>query len=220
MEVISKNIDSDIQSKESELSLLTQRMEEQKIEFIKETVVFAADWYRKTVKEYVSKYPEITLNMSEEKIARMKTRISALIQSNEKTIDELSNTSLWWHQKPNITDSVEQYTQIADKYPVALDRAVRRALGRLGLILEEFKFRVNASGTVGIFQEFWYEPGKDAKTPSVPSFPHLLDWSSGMQTAIRKYNVHYVQGFKLFREIQVLKDQKKREQAMSRWDAF
>ena len=51
-------------------------MEEFKTEFIKETADFASEWYGKTAKEYVTKYPEVTLNMSEEKLAKMKTKIT------------------------------------------------------------------------------------------------------------------------------------------------
>ena len=67
---MSEDIDVLIERKETELSPFRQRMEELKGEFIKETISFASEWYKKTTKEYVAKYPEVTLGMKEEKIAQ------------------------------------------------------------------------------------------------------------------------------------------------------
>jgi hypothetical protein len=214
------NLDEQIQKKEAEFMPLRQRMEELKMEFIKETIVFAAEWYRQTTKEYIAKYPDVTLKMSNEKIASMKNKISTLIQSNEKTISELNNPALWWHQKPNIHDSIEQYTQIADKYPEILDRAVRHALGRLGIILEEFNFSVTASGDTRTYKEFWFDHPRGTNASLLPYYPHLLKWSENMQETIKKYNTLYLQANALFKELQELKDEKKKQQAMSRWDDF
>jgi hypothetical protein len=215
-----EDLSAQIAKKEAELAPLRERMEQFKIEFIKETIVFAVEWYRKTVKEYVAKYPEVTLNMSEEKISKMKAKLQALTVNNDKTVDELNNPSLWWHQKPNLHDSIDQYTQISDKYPEKLDRAVRQALGRLGIILEEFRYHVNVSGNAGSFQEFWFEHTEGTISTTVPYYPHLLKWSDEMQETIRKYNIQYLQATKIFKEIQKLVDEKKRQQAMSRWDSI
>jgi hypothetical protein len=215
-----KDLDEEIAKKEAELAPLRERMEQFKIEFIKETIVFAAEWYRKTVKDYVAKYPEVTLNMKEEKISKMKAKLQALILDDDKTVDVLNNPSLWWHQKPNLHDSVDKYTQISDKYPEKLDSAVRHVLGRLGVILEEFRYHVNVSGNAGSFQEFWFDRTQGADTTPVPYYPHLLKWSGEMQETIRKYNIQYLQAVNVFKEIQKFVDDKKRQQAMSRWDSI
>ena len=208
-----------IQIEENKLLPLCSRMEEFKTEFIKQTIQFASEWYRKTVKEYITKYPEVTLSMSEEKIAIMKTKIAGLVQGSEKIVNgELDNPELWWHQKPYLHDSIQQYTQIADKYPEILDRAVRYALGRLGTVLEEFSFHVTASGNTGSYQEFWFErpPGTNQ---TITYYPHLLKWTEGMQDAIKKYNEQFTQAITLYNEIQKLKEQKKKQQAMARWES-
>ena len=148
-------------------------MDEFKIEFIKEAVNFASEWYKKTVKEYVAKYPEVILNMSEEKIVKMKAKVSELAGEAEKIVkDELDNPELWWHQKPNLHDSIDQYTQISDKYPEILDRALRHALGRLGIVLAEFGFHVTVSRNTGSYYEFWFEHHKPPtkQSRSIPIF--------------------------------------------------
>jgi predicted DNA binding CopG/RHH family protein len=215
---LSDEIAVQIQRRETEFLPLCSRMEEFKIQFIIETVSFASEWYRKTAKEYVSKYPDVTLSMSEEKIAQMKTKINVLVVNAEKTVkDELDNSALWWHQKPHLHNSIEQYTQISDKYPELLDHAIRRILGPLGVILEEFRFHVTAGGNAGSYQEFWFEH-RTGTEQTIPYYPHLLKWTEEMQETIRKYNAQFIQASTLFNEIQQLKEQKKRQEAITRWE--
>ncbi len=208
-----------IQREESKLLPLCIHMDEFKIEFIKETTKFVSEWYRKTAKEYVTKYPEVTLNMSEEKIAKMKTKINELVENSEKIVkDELENPDLWWHQKPHLHDSIEQYTQIADKYPEILDQAIRHALGRLGAVLEEFRFHVTTSGNTGLYLEFWFEHPPNTEQ-TIPFYPHLLKWPEEMQNTIKRYNAQFTQAIMLYNKIQKLKEQKKKQQATARWES-
>jgi hypothetical protein len=216
---MNEEIDILIERKEAELLPLRSRMEELRLEFIKETVDFASKWYRKTAKVYVTKYPEVILSLSEEKIANMKAKVNELVRNSEKIVKgELDNPDLWWHQKPHLHDSIDQYKQIADKYPEILDRAVRHALGHLGIILEEFRFHVTASGDTGAFQEFWFEHPIGSEQ-TIPYFPHLLEWTEEMQDTIREYNAQFTEAITLYNEIQKLKEEKKRQQALTRWDS-
>ena len=156
--------------------------------------------------------------MDEEQIASMKAKVNELARNSEKIVkDELNNPDLWWHQKPHLHDSIDQYKQIADKYPEILDRAVRHVLGHLGIILEEFKFHVAASNT-GAFREFWFERSVDSGQ-TIPYFPHLLEWTEEMQGTIREYNDQFTEAITLYNEIQRLKEEKKRQQALKRWDS-
>jgi len=103
--LVSEEIDNLIQIKEAELLPIRSRMEELKTEFTKTTSDFASKWYKKTAKEYIAKNPEITLNMSEEKIAQMKATVNELAKDTEKIVcSEFDNSALWWHQKPNLHD--------------------------------------------------------------------------------------------------------------------
>lgn len=215
------DIDAEIQKKEAELSPIRQCMEELKIQFIKQTVAFASEWYKNTAKQYVTKYPEVTLGMREEKLAQMKTQVNQLVRDAEKTVRaELENSALWWHQKPRANESVALYLQVGDKHPEILDRAVRHVLGRLGLILEEYKFNVTASGNTGSYQEFWFDHPHGADLTSNPYYPHLLRWSEKMQDTVRDYNTQYAKAIALYTEIQKLKEEKKKQQASTRWDSI
>ena len=217
---MSEETDVLIERKEAELFPLRSYMEELKIEFTKETVDFAFEWFRKTAKEYITKYPEITLKMSEEKIANMKAKVNELVKNTEKIVrDELDNPALWWHQKPNLHDPIDKYKQVADRYSEVLDHAVRHILGHLGRVLEEFGLNVTTKSNTGKYQEYWFENLIGGKQ-SVPFYPHLLSWSTEMQDTIREYDAQFTQAIALYNEIQQLKEEKKRQEALTRWDSI
>ncbi len=217
---MSEETDILIERKEAELLPLRLRMEELKTEFTKQTVDFVFKWYRKTAKEYVTKYPEITLKMSEEKIANMKAKVNELVKNTEKIVrDEFDNPALWWHQKPNLHDPIDKYTQVADRYSEVLDHAIRHILGHLGIVLEEFGFNVTTRVNSGAYKEFWFEQPVGGKQP-VPCYPHLLSWSEEMQDIMREYDAQFTQAIALYNEIQQLKEEKKRQEALSRWDSI
>jgi hypothetical protein len=194
-------------------------MEELQLEFTQETIDFASEWYKKTAKEYITKYPEVILRMSQEQISNMKTKINRLVKDTEKIVKvELMNPELWWHKKPDLHVSIEQYTQIGDKYSEILDRAVRRALGHLGVILEEYRFQVDASGNTGLYHEFWFDR-LQSTGKIVPIYPHLLKWTNEMEETIKKYSTQFIQAFTLYNEIHKFKEEKKKQEAITRWDS-
>ena len=76
---------------------------------------------QKNAKEYVTKYPEITLKMSIEKIGNMKAKVNGFVKNAEKIVKgEFDNPALWWHQKPSLRDPIYKYKQVADQYPEAI----------------------------------------------------------------------------------------------------
>jgi hypothetical protein len=215
---LSTNIDQAIEKIDLEIAPLIQKMEEQKTQFITSTITFAIEWYKKTAKLYATKYHQVTLNMNESKMVQMKTYINQLIQNSQKTItEELNRPTLWWHKRPNINDSTDQYLQVDTRYPQILDNAVRHVLGLLGLILQQYGYNIAASGNTGSYNEFWFKR-LPSTNQTLPYFPHLLDWSPEMQQTIRKYNQTYLQALSLYKEVHELRDEKKKQLALQRWD--
>jgi len=50
----------------------------------------------KTARDYVTKYPDVTLSMAQQKIAAMKARVNELVYNAEETVrGELDNHALW-----------------------------------------------------------------------------------------------------------------------------
>ena len=217
---MTEEIDGLIEGQEAELSPLRLRMEELREQFKQETAVFAREWYRKTAKDYIVKSPEVTLGLAVERIAAMKASVNELIRNTPKIVaEELDSPGLWWHLEPHMHESVDRYLQVADKYPEVVDRAVRRALGQLGVVLEKFGFKVTTGGYTGTYHEFWFEHKNDRREV-VPCYPHLLTWNDDMQETIRQYDGQYVEAVRIYEEIQRLKEEKKRVEALTRWDSI
>jgi hypothetical protein len=156
--------------------------------------------------------------MGNEQILRMKTQIRNLISNTENTVKQiLEKPNLWWHLSPSAQSALNLYLQADTKYPIILDQAVRQILGRLGEILQEFKFHVSVRENYGSYHEYWY-----VVSPAgiVTCYPHLLQWTNAMQETISDYNDEYVRARAIFKEIELIKEQRKREEALSKWDSF
>ncbi len=223
---MSENIEVLIQKKEAELSPLRSRMEEIRLQFVNDAAKFAAKWYNETAKQYVAKHPETTLNLSKEKLAQMKAKVTNLMQNADKiTQDALSDPNVWWHLAPRKHDSPSLYDhlgddQVGNKFPAIVDKAVRRALGELGTVLEQFEYRVTTSGALErYYPEFWFEYPEGPDLPARPFFPHLLEWSQDMQYTLQKYSGLFKKAIVLFNEIEKLKEEKKKRQALELWDS-
>jgi hypothetical protein len=213
------NIDALIENKENQLYPFIATMEKLESDFLSQTTCFAKEWFHKIVREYISKYPEVTLKMKEEKLGNMKTSLNELVLNAEQTIKKsMDKPEVWWHKKPNQTTSTNQYTQNTDKYPETVDQAVRCVLGQLGTILQENGFCVTANENAEEVREAWFIQAKDTEQIT-PYYPYKLEWSFEMQQTIQKYQTQYTPALAIFTEIQGLKEEKKSQQALARWDS-
>ena len=222
--MMSEKLEDIVKAKESELLSLCKVMQEIKIRFINETTLFAAEWYERTSKQYVTRYSEVTLTLDMDKLANLKRKVKNLRQDANVFVEKaLSEKNIWWHENPDLHASVSQYDllgnqQVGSKYPEVVDRAVRFALGELGVILEEFGYNVATSVSFKPYQEFWFHTEQDRKKRFRPYFPHSLDWSEGMQETMRKYCDVFKKAILLLGEIQATKEEIKRRQIMDLWD--
>jgi len=217
---VNEDIDALIKREEAALLPVCTKMATLKARFIKETIAFSLEWYRKTIQQYVAKYPEVTLGMKAETIIQMKAKVMQLIKNAEKIVNsELNNPALWWHEDPHLNDPVDKYEQVDERYSEVLDHAIRRILGHIGLILEDFNYNVIARGSRGTYKEFWFEYKPDGKE-TVPYYPHILKWTIEMQDIIRHYDGQYLEALALFKKINLLKEEKKRQEALSLWDSI
>jgi hypothetical protein len=218
--VESKEFNFLIKKKTDEYQPLLGRMEELRLQFVNEVVIFAAKWYEETARLYVAKHSEITLNMSKEKLASMKACVNNLIRNAEKTVTSaLSGAEVWWHMAPTKNSQQSMYEQFDNRFPETVDKAVRRVLGELGGILEEFGYSVTVGGSnKWSYPEFWFESSKDPETAVRPFYPHLLQWSEQMQVTIRRYSEIYKRALALVNEIEYLKEETKKQKARDLWD--
>jgi len=221
---MTETLENIIKTKEKELLALHKVMEEIKLSFINETIFFAAEWYEQTSKKYVTKYSDITLSLSMDKLADLKKKVKTLEkQANIFVEKALSEKNIWWHENPNPHASISQYdllgnNQVGSKYPEGVDKAVRFALGELGVILEEFGYNIATSISFKPYQEFWFYAEQDQKAHFHPYFPHSLDWSETMQETIVKYSEAFKKAISILGEIQAMKEEVKRRRIIDLWD--
>ncbi len=197
-------------------------MEEFRLQFAEQVTVFAKNWFTDTTKLYVAKYNEITLNMTKGKLARMKAKVNDLVANADRIVGKtLADPAVWWHLAPKKHEYYAQYEQLGDKYPEVVDKAVRRALGELGTVLGEFGFGVTTAGAVkGVYPEFWFESLEDSEMSTVrPFYPHLLAWPTEMQDTIRQYDAFFRRAIAAFNEMEILKEEKKKQQARDLWES-
>ena len=201
-------------------------MEELRIAFINQFTEFAAGWYAETARDYVTKHPQITLNMSRERLAELKSRVNDLSANANKIVKgAFSDPQIWWHQSLNLHDSASQYEQLGDddignKFPAKIDTPIRRALGELGVVLEQYGFRITTKPCLKFsFPEFWFRAPEDPMADAFPYYPHMLTWSDPMQYTIQRYNTQFKQALAVYKEIWQLKEQKKQWQASNLWDS-
>ena len=220
------DIDALVAAKEKELTPFCQRMEELRKQFFADTTKFAAKWFQDTAKDYVIKYPERTLSFTREKIAFMKASVSALSENAEKIVTAaLSNPDFWWHQDPQLHDDFSQYEvlgneQVGNRFPQKIDNPIRRALGELGAVLNQFGFDISTRpADKETYPEFWFSYPNGEGTAAQPYYPHLLVWSEEMQETMHKYSNLFRQAIVVFNEIQTLKDEQQRRKASELWDS-
>lgn len=212
-----------IEEKEKELKVLFKEMEEIKQQLIEDIIEYAEKWYEETAKQFITKYPDISLNLSNQEFSNFKRKIRQLVSDSKKIVEKaLSQKGIWWHEQPDLHASISLYQQlgnqdVGNKYPEVLDNPIRNALGELGNILEEFGFKITTNPVYQTYKEFWYHK-KDEKIIS-PYFPHLFDWSESMKQTLQEYNRLFQQGLLILQEIQMIKDEEKRKLALHLWDS-
>jgi hypothetical protein len=210
-----------VHEKGAQLEPLLARMEEQRDRFVNETITFAAKWYEDMAKQYVTKKSDVTLNLSREKLVKMKVAVSELLKNADKTVTTaLSDSEIWWHLNPRAYESVSQYERVGERFPIVLDTPIRRALGELGVILEHFGYGVVANGSYkGRYMEFWYDYLSGPGSTTSPYFPHMLMWSEEMQNALKRYDELYKQAIVIFNEMKRFQAEKTKRQASELWDS-
>jgi len=219
------DFDSLIRGKERELRPYISRMEELRLQFIDELVAFAAQMFDTLARRYVVRYPEVTLGMGKENLASMKALVVGLQRKAPKIVTNvLSDPGIWWHLAPSLHDT-SQYeilgnSFVGNRFPEKIDKAVRRVLGELGKVLEQFGFSVvtrvpQEKGG----EEFWFLVPENGLSAPEPYYPHMLVWSEEMQNTIQKYNSQYKNALVIYVEIVKLRDEQKRQQASKLWDS-
>jgi predicted DNA binding CopG/RHH family protein len=220
---MTENIDTALTNEQKELDVRKLEMEALRQQFIKASAVFIAQWYNVTAKHYVCTDSQNTLRLSRAELSSMKIKLKDLTDDAERIANEfLSDHSLWWHLDPKGEDGyASPYMQYGNKCPDIIDKPIRTALGKLGVIFEEYGYDVTVKGGgsddgVSVWNNKNVSP---YPINPLPYYPDSFDWSKDMRDIMRRYNEIYKQAYDAYLEIKRLQQSKLDKQATDLWDS-
>jgi hypothetical protein len=218
------NIALAISNEQEKLEKYKIEMQSVSQQFIKATGTFFVIWYNSTARNYVIKDSQNTLSLGKDRLKQLKSKLKDLNDNAEKfTNNFLSANSLWWHLSPKDGDNnVSVYSQIGSKVPEIIDQPIRKGLGILGGLLEEFGYNVvSKAGSYDDEVSVWNNKNiSPYPTNPVPYYPDSLDWSSDMKDLMKKYSEIYKQAHDAYSNIKRLQQSKVDKQAANLWDSL
>ena len=217
-------IDLAISNEQEKLEKHKTEMQAVRQQFIKATGVFFMVWYNSTARNYVIRDSQNTLSLGKDRLKQLKVKLKDLTNNAEKlSNDFLSANSLWWHLSPKDEDNnVSVYSQYGSKVPEIIDQPIRKGLGILGILLEEFGYNVaTKTGSYDDEVSVWNNKNiSPYPTNPVPYYPDSLDWSSDMKDLMKKYNEIYKQAQDAYSNMRRLQQSKVDKQAADLWDSL
>jgi hypothetical protein len=218
-----ESIDTIIAGKQKELEAYKRDMEAVRQRFIGASAIFIANWYTATAKQYAITSSENTLRLGKDKISSMKAKLKDLVANAEEIANEfLSDNSLWWHMNPAGKDGyASPYVQYGNNYPKVINKPIRKSLGKLGVVLEEYGYGVTTKAGCSTENLSVWNDKNVSPYPiiPVPYYPDSLDWSKDMQDIMRSYNEIYKQAYYAHSEIKRLCQSKIDMQSTDLWDS-
>jgi len=192
--------------------------------FLKATGDFFANWYTSTAKHYVISDSQNTISLGKDKLAQLKVKLKDLSDNAEKYVSEfLSADSLWWHLSENEKDTfVSSYLQSGSKLPEIIDQPIRKALGKLGVLLEEYGYNVaTKAGSYGDEVSVWNNKNV-SPYPTNPAayYPDSLDWSLDMKALMKRYEELCKLAHEALSNIKRFQKSKIDKQASELWDSI
>ena len=211
---MTESIDTSIANLQKQLELDKSEMEEIKKQFIEASAVFIANWYSLTAKNHVLKDSQNTLRLGRDILSSMKIKLKSLMDDSKNIANEfLDERSLWWHFAPKIEiNNGSPYLQCGHKCPEIIDKPIRKALGKLGVLLEEYGYNINTKGgNSGDDVSAWNNKNVSPyPTNPVPYYPDSCDWSKEMIDIMRSYDETYKKAYSAFSGIKLLNQSKTR----------
>lgn len=200
----------EIEGVESSLELAQEMLVLPRQDFIAACSDFIQQWYFDHTDEYVEMQPQNTKSLGRERLSELKAKVRELQTGAATTIIELiDDDQLWW----SLTRECVFPTK-SDR-PHQFNRPLRLAAGRLAPVLEEFGY-LEARGPSA-----WRERNRRRTDVAVdvarPYFPGRLEWSEAMIDAAAEYNEVTKRCEEYLRDIEDLKEQKSRAEALELW---
>lgn len=221
---MAESFDTAITNRQKELESQKLEMETIRQMFIEASAIFLAHWFNITAKRYVCTDSQNTIRLGRDSLSSMKFELKNLTDNAKRIINEvLSDQSLWWHLDPKGADgNASPYLLCGNKCPEIIDKPIRKALGKLGVILEEYGYDVTTrtGGSTRDNLSVWNNKNVSPYPVNpVPYYPDSVDWSREMKDLMRRYNEIFKQAYDAYSSIKRLQQSKLDKQATELWDS-
>jgi hypothetical protein len=191
--------------------------------FMKATAAFFVNWYNSAARYNVIRGSQNTISLGKEQLAQLKVKLKDLTDNAEKYVNEfLGVDSLWWHLSQKEGDNfVSAYSQYGSKCPEIIDHPVRKGLGKLGVLLEEYGYNVaTKAGSYDDEVSVWNNKNVSPYPSNpVPYYPDSLDWSLEMKTLMKRYDELCKQTHEAYSNIKRFQQSRIDKQAADLWDS-
>jgi hypothetical protein len=217
------NIDVAISNEQEKLAKYQIEMQTVRQSFMKATIVFFTNWYESSARHYVTSESQNTISLGKEKLVELKVKLKDITDNAEKYVNEfLSADSLWWQSSLKDGDNfVSPYSQYGSKCPEIIDHPIRKGLGKLGVLLEEYGYNVaTKAGSYDDEVSVWNNKNVSPYPSNpVPYFPDSLEWSSDMKVLMKRYDELCKQAHEAISNIKRFEQSKIDKLAADLWDS-
>ncbi len=216
------NIDAAISNQQEKLVKYKIEMQTVRQLFMKATSVFLPIGANQ-LQDIIISESQNTIRLGKDKLIQLKVKLKDIIDNSEKNVNELlSADSLWWQSSLKERDNfVSAYSQYGRKCPEKIDHPIRKGLGKLGVLLEEYGYNVaTKAGSYGVEISVWNNKNVSPYPSNpVPYFPDSLEWSSDMKVLMKRYDELCKQANEAISNIKRFEQSKIDKLAADLWDS-
>lgn len=168
---------------ESQLDEIKNKMEQLRLTFVEEAILFTKNWMTEKVEELIISIPEFTNKLTPDQLLSLRVESAKVSSGIEASLREyLDDKSLWWHLDPNSGSSKDRYKNLDSFF----DEKYRKLIGSVGKVLSKYgylpKYEINVFG----FYCF-----KDASNSYSYEFINPVFWSNQMKRRMDNYWEQY-----------------------------
>jgi len=184
--------------------------------FLDEIEICINDFYKKKIREYVKKYPDITMDLGHDGLANLKSECSELLDEIPGIIEtELGKDRLWSHKWSLKTLKKEPRAGYGYKthYPIYdedthIKDALRHVLGYVGVLLTKYDYLKEGLSNFVI--------AADGKM----IYNHDINYSEGIKNSLKIYFEMDSRLFDLLSGIKSTEKKKTEAEAEDLWDSI
>ena len=217
------NYAQEIDRRQQELQTLTPRLAQIRKTFMGHAADHLKGLFVRMAKSEVEHKTDITLELDDGTLSRMKERVSELVDSAETISAEHLDRDELWRLPPEGESDRLPVSLSQHELSRRLEEGLRLALGHLGPVLAECGYVTTTPESDRHAIDVWcqYDPsGNRHKGGGKPRYPYGLDWSEQLKQDMDEYATRASQVCQLRSEISRVQSDWDRHKAASKWESL